>query len=345
MRTIALTSMMAILGCVTTAGTQPQDPTWKEVDLPVEDAQLEALFFIDANEGWAVGRKGLILHTNDAGKTWEKQRGGDLNERLRDVFFIDNKIGWVVGGQMVEHGGDGFPAIVLKTEDGGSTWTQFDQLLKGTDAKSEFWYVRFKDNRGYVIGRPNSFISQNQGKTWGNLELKVVNEARMPTPTWVNEDTGFDIEGTTLFVTRNGGRTWNSEELTEFLPRKARLSGEFFLSEKIGFAVGSIDTIRGEDALIVKTEDGAKSWKVVSTIARKGFADTVFFADEKNGWIATHDHATEKDIILRTKDGGETWEVELEFGGPDTGHLGDLFFANGKTGFIPGPRILLRRGE
>ena len=37
---------------------------------------LRAITFVDDQHGWAVGQLGLILHSNDGGRTWQRQRSG-----------------------------------------------------------------------------------------------------------------------------------------------------------------------------------------------------------------------------------------------------------------------------
>lgn len=39
-------------------------------------------------EGWIVGENGLILHTKDRGKTWEKEKSG-VKEKLTHISYID----------------------------------------------------------------------------------------------------------------------------------------------------------------------------------------------------------------------------------------------------------------
>jgi photosystem II stability/assembly factor-like uncharacterized protein len=46
-----------------------------QAKVPV-DLLLTAVHFIDAQQGWAVGHDGVILHSTDAGKTWVKQLDG-----------------------------------------------------------------------------------------------------------------------------------------------------------------------------------------------------------------------------------------------------------------------------
>ena len=43
--------------------------------------------FVDANNGWAVGNGGTILHTSNGGATWSTQRSGTFND-LFGVSFV-----------------------------------------------------------------------------------------------------------------------------------------------------------------------------------------------------------------------------------------------------------------
>ncbi|MBY0243560.1 MAG: hypothetical protein K2X55_30080 [Burkholderiaceae bacterium] len=59
----------------------------------------------------AVGRRGVILASADAGKTWQQQPS-PVSSDLTAVQFVDAQHGWIVGHD----------AVVLKTTDGGKTW-------------------------------------------------------------------------------------------------------------------------------------------------------------------------------------------------------------------------------
>jgi photosystem II stability/assembly factor-like uncharacterized protein len=124
---------------------------WQQAAVPVS-ADLNAVYFPSAKQGWAVGNDGVVLHSSDAGATWRKQLDGreigDLlvkhygalasaepdNEQwaalladgqrlieegadkpLLDVWFADDKVGYVVG----------VFNLILRTEDGGQHWTPF----------------------------------------------------------------------------------------------------------------------------------------------------------------------------------------------------------------------------
>jgi len=49
--------------------------TWQQAEVPTR-AMMNAVFFVSASEGWAVGHDGLVLHTTDGGKTWTIQLDG-----------------------------------------------------------------------------------------------------------------------------------------------------------------------------------------------------------------------------------------------------------------------------
>lgn len=49
--------------------------SWKQAKVPVS-ADLTALHFATARDGWAVGHEGVVLHTRDGGVTWNVQLDG-----------------------------------------------------------------------------------------------------------------------------------------------------------------------------------------------------------------------------------------------------------------------------
>lgn len=66
---------------------------------------MRAVHFVDANNGWAVGRK--IHRTTNGGATWTVQPTSQ--EWFRDVVFVNSSTGWVVGQN----------GVILKTTTGG----------------------------------------------------------------------------------------------------------------------------------------------------------------------------------------------------------------------------------
>ncbi|MFP4471125.1 MAG: YCF48-related protein, partial [Bacteroidales bacterium] len=54
---------------------------------------LNAIHFIDNQNGWAVGDHGTLLKTADGGSGWQIV-GSPVNENLQDVFFLHQDHGW-----------------------------------------------------------------------------------------------------------------------------------------------------------------------------------------------------------------------------------------------------------
>src|SRR5690348_15299083 len=95
-----------------------------------DDAALHAVQFVDLSEGWAVGDDGVIWHTIDGGRNWERQPTG-VRASLRSVHFLDPYTGWAAGREELPHNGDSV-GVLLATRDGGLKWERVgDNTLPG----------------------------------------------------------------------------------------------------------------------------------------------------------------------------------------------------------------------
>src|SRR5262249_48655072 len=104
--------------------------TWIPASVPVS-TDLTGLSFPSAQQGWAVGHEGVVLHTTDGGASWTRQLDGRRiaaivktsavasQERaaqpLLDVWFEDERRGFAVGAFN----------LILGTQDGGRSWTSW----------------------------------------------------------------------------------------------------------------------------------------------------------------------------------------------------------------------------
>ncbi len=61
--------------------TGPLCSDWFQAEVPVSVA-LTAVYFPNSSKGWAVGHEGVVLHTEDEGKTWVKQLDGNQINKL-----------------------------------------------------------------------------------------------------------------------------------------------------------------------------------------------------------------------------------------------------------------------
>jgi photosystem II stability/assembly factor-like uncharacterized protein len=109
----------------------------------------------------------------------------------------------------------------------------------------------------------------------------------------------------TVLRTTNGGSSWQAIQVKDAEALDFRdIHG---VSEKIAFTMSAGDADKGA-AKIFKTTDGGATWKVVLHRTEKGvFFDSIDFWNEKEG-ILIGDPIDDKPFIVRTLDGGETWQ-------------------------------------
>ncbi|MCU0877804.1 MAG: YCF48-related protein, partial [Pirellulaceae bacterium] len=144
------------------AFAQP-DPSPPEM---LEDAELTAITFLDADRGWAVGDRGVIWHTRDGGRNWQRQNSSTTC-RLEAIQFLDANVGYAVGGwtQPYTHETHG---VVLRTRDGGQTWQNIPGLVLPGLAHAKFFDAR----NGWALGDgsplyPSGIFRTDDGaRTW-----------------------------------------------------------------------------------------------------------------------------------------------------------------------------------
>jgi photosystem II stability/assembly factor-like uncharacterized protein len=151
--------------------------SWQQARVPVS-VDLVGLSFPTPLLGWAVGHDGVVLHTADGGKTWQRQLAGldatraavkayeaaapknpqllsglraqltePRGEPFLDVHFWNERSGFVIGT---------FGSI-FRTDDGGRTWTPWMDRLDNPGALNLF-AIRGRGDRIFVVGE--------QGKVW-----------------------------------------------------------------------------------------------------------------------------------------------------------------------------------
>lgn len=86
----------------------------------LDDATLNDLASV-GDHVWAVGDRGALVRSHDAGATWQTM-GLPVDARLTSVCFLTDRIGFV-GGTVYDPSERQFVGMILKTSDGGDSWT------------------------------------------------------------------------------------------------------------------------------------------------------------------------------------------------------------------------------
>ena len=90
-----------------------QGATWRQAKSVPTRVMLTAVFFADAEYGWAVGHDETILNTVDGGETWTRSHfAPEAQQPLLDLWFANRVSGIAVGAY----------GAYFTTNDGGSTW-------------------------------------------------------------------------------------------------------------------------------------------------------------------------------------------------------------------------------
>jgi photosystem II stability/assembly factor-like uncharacterized protein len=181
----------AILGYIrlqtTNGGT-----TWSKFSKAISSATLNDIFFLNSNEGWAVGDGGLVIHTNNAGATWtlignlyKELDGcsyGEYFYYLKTVSFSDSNHGWITGSKYSCLTYSMPEPVMFFTNDGGISWTEKYLIEQGNGtfyAGSTFFV---SPNKGWVVGTGSTYSGGNTSYYW-------------------------------IYRTDNGGQTWTAETM------------------------------------------------------------------------------------------------------------------------------------
>jgi photosystem II stability/assembly factor-like uncharacterized protein len=310
-----------------------------------DDAAIHAVQFIDDKEGWAVGDEGVVWHSIDGGKNWERQPTG-VRASLRSLYFFPEApgVGWVVGREESPNGA-GSTGVLLFTDNGGWKWRRV--LMNSLPALN---FIRFLDTKtGYAAGDGSDqfptglFVTKDSGHSW-----QPVPGSRCPSwltgsfadkgalalgGAWNRLATCRDERLGTADVEALGGRSVRGLHMTAKRGVAVGQGGLVLLSannsgDSWGFAdlklphevretldfhavhgVGNHFWVAGRPgSVLLHSADLGDKWEVVNT-GRSAPLNGVFFLDEQHGWAVG-----ELGTILGTTDGGKTWQVQRRGG-------------------------------
>lgn len=131
--------------------------SWTQARVPTRQL-LTALFFIDAQRGWAVGHDALILASQDGGATWALQHEDRAREApLLDVWFLDAAHGFAAGAY----------GMLLETRDGGRSWSDIGTRLDNPDGYHLNAIAEVAGSGLFLVGEAGlMFRSADRGQRW-----------------------------------------------------------------------------------------------------------------------------------------------------------------------------------
>ncbi len=132
---------------------------WTQAQVPVR-AALTAVYFADANNGWAVGHDAAIVRTQDGGQTWTLQNfKPELEKPFLDVYFLDANRGFAVGAY----------GLLYATSDGGQTWTEPEAAAIREEELHFNAITRLGNGDLFIAGESGMLGVSSDGEKWQRL--------------------------------------------------------------------------------------------------------------------------------------------------------------------------------
>lgn len=287
LRAVAMPSASQVVG-VGDAGTTVSSSDGGTSYQPVGDlliGRFTALTAVSAKLAFASGEGGALARTTDGGESWQ-QRDAATSDAITDLSFLNDRVGFVLdrAGQL------------LRTDNAGESYELLDT---GTSLRPEAVHA-LDPKRVLLVGPVGIRRSDDGGRTFTQNTQGIVRRRPL-----------FDIDraGSTILAygprailrSTDAGRAWKNVKLPR---KKTRIDVLDAVSARVFFLLAS-------DGVVWRTDSGGRAWRRLEGIgtevvydlqfsdARRGFASVSEFGDERGGWV------------LRTEDGGRTWEPQL----------------------------------
>ncbi len=193
---------------------------------------------------YAVGRVGSpanMMTSHDGGKTWTSRSMQEDAKMLFDITMFDKNKGIACAASSEDIAVSN--ALILKTEDGGASWTKvyqsdrpFETTWKASFPSAEVGYVTIQSyNPDPSVKQQRVAKTTDGGNTWTEINLVENPQAREFGIGFIDENHGYVGTMTGGFETRDGGASWAPVDLGQAC-NKIRIYKD---EEKVyGYAVG-----------------------------------------------------------------------------------------------------------
>ena len=309
-----------------------------EIYPTIPRVDYNGVYFFNADTGFAVGAKGVVIKTTNGGKSWKQKltpvttilmkirafsesnificglygtllhstdKGETWNaidlgtsSHLISIKFIDNQTGWICG----------FDSTLFKTENGGATWERITTSFEGDYRDIDFYNFQI----GYICGDKGFLVTTNSGKTWTEKSIQWLNTVE---PLTENILLAGNIPGDILYSTDRGA-TWSKRNDTY----ASDIQSIEMVNDTLGYASG-----RSSGGYYFTTDAG-KTWDFE---AEKIGNSQISFINDSVGY-GVGSNLT----LTKTTDKGKTWKRLIINEG-----INAIYFINENQGFLSAEMI------
>lgn len=241
--------------------------TWNTVDAVAGNFRCEGMFWLNANDGFAVFSENLgfgnyagwFKKTSNGGATWTSIQQVSSNEALYGVWFTSASTGYVVGA-----GG-----TICKTINGGSTWS----TLNSTTTLGLYTIQFVNATTGWAAGDDGMILkTTNSGATWVQQFSSIYYEFLDIEFTDANNGCATGSYG--LMRTTNGGTNWTPVTI-------------YGATQFIALDFPSADTgyMTAPGGNVFRTIDSGATWLGLNRVNPGYFVRDVDFVSNDTGYI------------------------------------------------------------
>jgi photosystem II stability/assembly factor-like uncharacterized protein len=244
--------------------------TWDKYPLGTTETINEIYFRNDKNGYLVAGRKMFL--TKDRGQTWQETKilkQGDFKNLTPEficIRFSDKNHGLVIGS-LLNKNDEVIDALVMRTDDGGETWTRIV-----VPTKKELFHLEVNGaSHAWIVGDKGLILAtEDGGMTWKTQNSGVVRA--LFNVDFRDDNEGFAVGGGgTILRTEDGGNSW----LKVPAPTTETLKRVDFADDKNGWIVG-------HKGSILRSGDRGKTW--IRQESGTGLDLYGLYMDKKYGW-------------------------------------------------------------
>jgi photosystem II stability/assembly factor-like uncharacterized protein len=241
---------------------------WRQAKAVPVDSTLNAVSFVDAQQGWAVGHAGVVLATRDGGDSWILQRRAAHEDRpLFALHMFDAQHGVAVG----------LWSLVLVTADGGASWNAVTLPKPDGARKADLnLFGLFTDGKGRLFAaaeRGMLLRSDDRGRHWSYLASGYKGSFWTGLATNDGALLAAGLRGS-LYRSSDDGQSWTRVETRS----KSSITA---LAQVAGEIVGV-----GLDGLVLRSRDGGASFKSERRADGVSLTAVIGNADGRPVWLS-----------------------------------------------------------
>ena len=254
---LCLAGVLVLLGPgAVSASAQEEILPEPSVQAPLAGRSLLLDASASGDNAVVVGERGHILVSSDNGGSWLQVESPNRSN-LSGVYFHDRDLGWAVGHD----------SVILRTEDGGTTW---ELVHWSPEEESPLLDVWFSDaDSGFAIGAYGSFYrTADGGKSW---DLETISEWDFHLHHIARSAEGrlyLAAEAGMIYLSDDAGKTWT--ELS------SPYEGSFFGSLPLDRDAVLVFGLQGH---LFRSEDAGESWTSIETGTTAMLTDGIQLAD------------------------------------------------------------------